>query len=1334
MTTLFSHRVRSTSREGSALVLTLLVVSLLVVLVLAFSVHVRMELRSVREVQQLRQAQANALLGANLAIARLQELAGPDTRVTAPPALPESDPEYRRQIGMVLESSAFRTPTAGGALEYNPDFAKTLGYLLSIDVTQPFDLATYTPFASNGIPLPGHALLVGPGTVDSLGKRIAAPELDIKNDKGQPDGSYSFWIRDEGLKAQINLVDTLQTSTTTSDIRARRATAQRNATERILTKFDPKSPTHNLILGRALTAEQLNVTGYGDKAFSREFYHDVTLQSLGLPANTSLGGLKRDLTAVMQEISKLPGAVTPPAASASPTSQFGKLLKFQQDRILRWRGETLARPSTRPPHLADRHWNSLNAISLRADQANPAFNENIFPPMSDLNITYDPGGATWSQLLSHATLRNRRMANGALQSAKPWNGNTGPTEALEVMPVLSRINLSFYYTLDWPHVALHMVPFVVLWNPYSEPLSLPSGQQWHVRLNYGTTVFLNDGNRYPFRLKVRNSAWDPSPSYAHIVNQELWTPRLTVGYNPNNPGPFLFRLADRNGGNRVVIPPGEAVVFTMHRHKEIATSPSDPGDYKTHRSPAYTTIELRQGLSNLGLFSFYVKENVNDQVVQTAISSPHGYMDGVSAWDHVKVKRTDPNDGITTWGYPFPFYLDRDPVTNLPRNKPTGAKNEVLDPALEPIAVNVNGLTHWDILEIGVVLGKGGQTGSNLMGLSFDLFGESISDANKDKEWGKFRFANQQLPRWIHSASPDDGKNITPVYVPQKIPADDEPFIIGVTPSFPAWGMSWGLRLPDPSFEFNTTDPNAASMSAPIRWLRDFNPAAPFLIRDPASRLVGSRFDRFGYRSNPLYIGGFYMGDGAYADIDQFSFNDTGNVFIGFSDIPFETQGDIPKAILYEIPESVNDLTSMASLQQARLHPTRHAGTGGDARTLADHTTNYGYMMPAHTIGNSFSHLLVDSSRAIQSFYPSYENSDPAQIPESIPYASTKSPRDFGSYAHNDGLLGSFFPGYDSSWIYNTVLWDDFLFTSDYNTRFVWYPPYQDPAYRTAGNPMQGTHRDFTDSASRMLVQGAFNVNSTSVAAWALLLESMLGVDSSAPQDVSSFRRFLTQNPTFFDSETDDYASVSAHVGNRVLSREQIWNPSSNTGLAVEIVRQIKRRGPFISLADFVNRSLVPASNPDAHAGVLQSAIDTMGLNNALGTTGTDMWLNPATDYPGTASRGGPMYFGLSTANTSGRKTSGASAEITQADILSRIGSVLQVRSDTFTVRSYGSLGPSGTSSARAWCEVVVQRAPNYVDPVNSAGDLPSSLNVINQKFGRRFRIISFRWLGEEEI
>jgi hypothetical protein len=209
---------------------------------------------------------------------------------------------------------------------------------------------------------------------------------------------------------------------------------------------------------------------------------------------------------------------------------------------------------------------------------------------------------------------------------------------------------------------------------------------------------------------------------------------------------------------------------------------------------------------------------------------------------------------------------------------------------------------------------------------------------------------------------------------------------------------------------------------------------------------------------------------------------------------------------------------------------------------------------------------------------------------------------------------------------------------------------------------------------------------------------------------------------------------VSAHVGNRVLSREQIWNPSSNTGLAVEIVRQIKRRGPFISLADFVNRSLVPESNPDAHAGVLQSAIDTMGLNNALGTTGTDMWLNPATDYPGTASRGGPMYFGLSTANTSGRKTSGASAEITQADILSRIGSVLQVRSDTFTVRSYGSLGPSGTSSARAWCEVVVQRAPNYVDPVNSAGDLPSSLNVINQKFGRRFRIISFRWLGEEEI
>ncbi|MCC5844461.1 MAG: hypothetical protein JJU05_09435 [Verrucomicrobia bacterium] len=1312
------------TRKGSALLVTLLVVSLLLVIVLTLVAVVRMELRNVVTHQEMLQARANARLSAELAIAHLQILAGPDTRVTAPSSVSDGEPAVRRLIGHAVDSAAYRPGDVEGTLAYNPRFSRTVGYFLSHDPDQDFDLGTFNPFHDDGRLREGYAPLVDFGSVAFAEDRVAAPERPIRDHQHERRGGYAFWISDEGLKAQINITDPFREASGENDQRARRTTAQRNATERLLPAYNPDLPEHNRFLGRSILKTQLDLTGYGPPDFSRRHFHDVTLRSLGLPSNPRRGGLKRDLTAVLQETAEnadgLPGG-----------GQYEQLLSHQASRINRWRAETLALPAEPPPTLSDRHWNALNAMTLREDQAAPVehFRENMFPPLSDLNITYDPGGAPWTQLLTHTTLRGRRGDGHTLRAAKPWNGNSDPLEPLEITPVIARINISYHYTVDWPHVALHMVPFVVLWNPYSEPISLPPGRQWHIRLRYGTTVFLNEGDRYPFRLKVRTNDW--SPSYAHIINQELWTPRLTVGYDPRNTeGPFIFRLAGEGGGGQVVLPPGEAVVFTMHQHQEITSSRRVSSDYRTYQVPAGTTIELRQGLPDLGQFSFYVKEDVNKQVIESAISSPHGYMQGVSAWDHDREKRV--TDNRTTWGYPFPFFLDRDD-NGHPRNEPSWAKNEV-DAPLEDIAVNVNGLKNWDILELGVILGKGGQGSSNLMGLSFDLKGEAFSNQDQN-EWVKSRFANMELPRWIHFASPDDGQNIVPVYVPLSIPADDEPFIIGVTPSYPSWGMSWGLRLPEPSFEFNDTDPNAAAMSAPIRWLRDFNPTAPFQIRDPASRLVGSRFNRFGFQSSPMYIGGFYMGDTAYADIDSFSFNDEGNVFIGFSDFPFETDGETPKAVLYEVPRSLHEITSPASLQHARLHPTRHGGTQGNARTLADHTTNYGYMMPAHTIGNAFSHLLVDSRRAVQSFYPSVENTSPDDIPgETIPFASTRSPRDYGSYAHHDGLLGSFFPGYDSSWIYNEILWDDFIFTSDYNTRLQWTPPYEDPDYRLPGNPRFGTHRDFTESAERVLINGVFNVNSTSVAAWAMLLESMLGVDTpGGAADAAVFSRFLDESAGVFDPDGDDIDSVRSHAGHRVLSPEQIWDPDSDTGLAVEIVHQVKQRGPFLSLSDFVNRALMDASRPEAHAGALQAALEAAGLNETLGSEGSDLWINPETDYPGEKD-GGSMFYGLSLENTRGRKTGSASAELTQADLLSRVGAVLQARSDTFTIRAYGSTGAGDTTNARAWCEVVVQRDAEYVDPANSPGDLPLELTPLNTLFGRRFRVISFRWLSGDEI
>ncbi|TVR50846.1 MAG: hypothetical protein EA425_08790 [Puniceicoccaceae bacterium] len=75
-------------------------------------------------------------------------------------------------------------------------------------------------------------------------------------------------------------------------------------------------------------------------------------------------------------------------------------------------------------------------------------------------------------------------------------------------------------------------------------------------------------------------------------------------------------------------------------------------------------------------------------------------------------------------------------------------------------------------------------------------------------------------------------------------------------------------------------------------------------------------------------------------------------------------------------------------------------------------------------------------------------------------------------------------------------------------------------------------------------------------------------------------------------------------------------------------------------------------------------------------------------------------------------------------------------RSDTFLIRAYGDvvnpLRPNRIIG-RAWCEAIVQRIPDYVDPnLNEPHDVPTG--NINERLGRRYVITAFRWLSREDI
>ncbi len=111
-----------------------------------------------------------------------------------------------------------------------------------------------------------------------------------------------------------------------------------------------------------------------------------------------------------------------------------------------------------------------------------------------------------------------------------------------------------------------------------------------------------------------------------------------------------------------------------------------------------------------------------------------------------------------------------------------------------------------------------------------------------------------------------------------------------------------------------------------------------------------------------------------------------------------------------------------------------------------------------------------------------------------------------------------------------------------------------------------------------------------------------------------------------------------------------------------------------------------------------------------------------------------------------GYSSAGAPGALSQADILTVLGNAATPRSDTFTIRAYGEgLDASGKVIATACCEAVVQRSLEYVDPLDPVDAVPAPVapatstspaikSEANKIFGRRFGMVSFRWLANAEI
>lgn len=409
------------------------------------------------------------------------------------------------------------------------------------------------------------------------------------------------------------------------------------------------------------------------------------------------------------------------------------------------------------------------------------------------------------------------------------------------------------------------------------------------------------------------------------------------------------------------------------------------------------------------------------------------------------------------------------------------------------------------------------------------------------------------------------------------------------------------------------------------------------------------------------------------------------------------SQNGVSSVILFDVPRE--DLVSIGQLQ--------HAGCG-----------RFSYE-PSYIVGNSYRNVRIPG--------------DQWRVRATDTFPGKPEWRISGS-----------FNLYDASYLVNEVIWDGYVFTTipqvrdnhtagepkiDFakidqgevflaNPRFIPYTPpgskFDESTLQDEGDDNRGS---FFHNAGHLLVDGMFNINSTSVSAWEAFLSGTHQlpvqkldrkgrISGFTQSDHVRFPRVKAVMGEGFDKSNPD---ENYWTGFRHIEQEEVIE------LARSIVDEIKLRGPFLTLGEFVNRKL--DVDPDlSSTGVLQAALDAT-VNQGLKAS-----VEQKATHPSISSESG--------------QSAGFPGQLLQGDLLQSLSPYMQPRSDSFTIRAYGeSLNPSsGQLLARAWCEAVVQRYPDPVESPDPSDNPLEELSDPSSAFGRRFRMRSFRWLGPEEI
>ncbi len=1348
-------RVATSRRGGFSLVLSLTVMSMLLLLCIGAAALLAIELRASRASAAYARARLNAVAGARVALGQLQLLAGPDQRITAPAdlmggggankSLPAAAANaFRRRWTGVWSSGGMNQSKLHDWSPGTPDKKPFAGWLvsgadakgaysplenpMSRDSVSQSGSADKTLAAATSEPVAGEVLIVGNGSVgdggESRGDFVKVPRVRLEDGAGRPQGGFAYWVSDEGQKATLTVSDALSGSADSklrfSDVsdaerRLRTGVAGRPAIG-LVKDSTGKALFPDFATARAADIREANAqggqasrhtlleNGVGTRATFLNWYalrggnatadaeslkksfHHVTAFNKGLLTDTRNGGLKFDLSTAFEmpfeDFKKLPQLM--PLGSNSDT--------------LPVQSKVTAGAPYNPPELLSQ-W-SGRQVGYVFEMAAPAGNGNLRGPTWDLlrnhyrlykreretmsglmpGIADDEwaarGAEPFSFAYSGAAFTADKMGGGAGDASQKFN-------AASLQPVwlgdaATSLGATAYSVPGngaiAPATTAALSPRVIRIQLRFSLIFL----QDSIGIGVDPIVFLHNPYDVPIRFQGISCTFSSMNNVLFTLRRSVddaIVAKVTLGdvfQDKTYGAPFNnAKESNKRGIIFRVLPTGRSIDAAP-----ATTLRLEPGEVRVASCGATgNSWQLNDSLSNSNFIPGDIAEYGTKLsfLIQSRVFDPAL---GAAAGEYLAKNQTNDKTlqaRITKVISPAPL-----PGSTTP-------------PAQSPLYVEMSTVDDRPTT----------QSGKNKM-VSFDIhllrpenyfnIGKSLrrsfhGASQRGQEAAYYDVGDDHLLQRINinlAQGPHAPGNV----VVRSNDISRDPIFFPV-----------GKDLPSGKTHFALMDVRMRSAADSVQ-SPPYAQAAPSLIPligNPRATLADPR-NAEGQQSTsataPMWQCTFEKAD-VMTNFPLANDKD-GKPTRSYWGRDFAPSGDL-SVILHEVPRLPG--VSLAALGHA------------DVATLDN--------QPSLHLGNS---------------YPN------PQLPTLEKLALTPTGGGIELYdltfAMNEALYDRyFFSGL--AWKSDAAAFDPMpgyamptsqdqafagLFESQPKNPFLNKTVRFEKAYANADG-----FKSPAKLARQLSVPGAFNVNSTSVEAWKALLGSLGNeVSPGAQSDPGSpylFSRMLTP---------------PINAADKIFSNPAKLTDGQIEKIATELVNEVRRRGPFMSLADFVNRRLDNA--PEAGGkGALQAALDKAALPDAA--------LPPLPENPKF-----PQLKHYGTNGKAPSPVSGNLGQVLQMDILNALGCVLTPRSDTFVIRAYGDSEEGG---ARAVCELVVTRTPEWVKetdapdalvpnpgyrsdspefPIRSQFMRNPELKAPNRLLGRRYRIVSQRWLDASEI